>query len=203
MDSVVQRVLDFPAIWTYVVVALLVVAEEAMVFGLLVPGDTAAILAGVAASRGHLSIATTLALVIVSALIGASIGYWIGRVYGTRVLEWRIFNRYRDNLTKAGDFLQRHGGWAILVGRFSTFFRTMLPELVGMSPMPFRRFVVASAVGAILWGSVLVLCGYLIGASFTAILKRVDNGLLIVVPIVAVLALIYWKWHRHRTAGEQ
>ncbi|WP_460720225.1 DedA family protein [Nocardia heshunensis] len=203
MDSIVQRVLSFPAIWTYVVVALLVVAEEAMVFGLLVPGDTAAILAGVAASRGHLSIAATLALVIVSALVGASIGYWIGRVYGTRMLQWKIFNRYRDNLTKAGEFLQRHGGWAILVGRFSTFFRTMLPELVGMSPMSFGRFLAASAVGAIIWGSVLVLCGYLIGQSFTVILKRIDSDLLIIVPILAVLALIYWKWHRHRSAGAE
>ncbi|MEC3953866.1 DedA family protein [Nocardia sp. CDC153] len=203
MDEVVQRVLSFPAIWTYVVVALLVIAEEAMVFGLLVPGDTAAILAGAAASQGHLGIATTLVLVIVSAVIGASIGYWLGRAYGSRMLQWAIFNRYRDNLTRAGDFLQRHGGWAILVGRFSTFFRTMLPQLVGMSPMSYGRFVVASAAGAIIWGSVLVLAGYLVGQSFTAILKRIDSDLMIIVPIVAVLALIYWKWHRHRSAGQQ
>ncbi|BEK89576.1 DedA family protein [Nocardia seriolae] len=202
MDSVVQRILSIPTIWTYVVVALLVIAEEAMVFGLLVPGDTAAILAGVAASRGHLGIVTTLALVIVSAIVGASIGYWIGRRYGTRLLEWSIFNRHRDNLARAGEFLQRHGAWAILLGRFSTFFRTMLPELVGMSPMSFRRFVVASAAGAIIWGSVLVLAGYLLGQSFTVILKRVNTDLLIVVPIIAVLALIYWKWHRHRNAGQ-
>ncbi|MVU77478.1 DedA family protein [Nocardia sp. ET3-3] len=201
MDSLLQRILGFPAIWTYVVVALLVSAEEAMVFGLLVPGDTAAILAGVAASRGHLGIATTLILVIVSALIGASIGYWLGRVYGTRMMEWAIFDRYRDNLGRAGDFLQRHGGWAILVGRFSTFFRTMLPELVGMSPMPFRRFVLASAAGAIIWGSVLVMAGYLVGQSFTVILKHIDTDLMIIVPILAVIGLVYWKWHRHRNAG--
>ncbi|WP_040809856.1 DedA family protein [Nocardia concava] len=202
MDSVVQRILSFPAGWTYLVVALLVIAEEAMVFGLLVPGDTAAILAGVAASQGHLGIATVLVLVIASAVIGASIGYWLGRIYGTRMMQWAIFDRYRDNLTRAGDFLQRHGGWAILVGRFSTFFRTMLPELVGMSPMPFGRFVLASAAGAIIWGSVLVLAGYLVGQSFTVILRHIDTDLMIVVPILAVVALVYWKWRQHRRAGE-
>ncbi|GAB0108120.1 VTT domain-containing protein [Nocardia sp. JMUB6875] len=202
MDSVVQRILSFPAGWTYLVVALLVIAEEAMVFGLLVPGDTAAILAGVAASQGHLGIATVLVLVIASAVIGASIGYWLGRIYGTRMMQWAIFDRYRDNLTRAGEFLQRHGGWAILVGRFSTFFRTMLPELVGMSPMPFGRFVLASAAGAIIWGSVLVLAGYLVGQSFTVILRHIDTDLMIIVPILAVAALVYWKWRQHRRAGE-
>lgn len=202
MDSVVQRILSFPAGWTYLVVALLVVAEEAMVFGLLVPGDTAAILAGVAASQGHLGIAAVLVLVIGSALIGASIGYWLGRIYGTRMMRWAIFDRYRDNLTRAGDFLQRHGGWAILVGRFSTFFRTMLPELVGMSPMPFHRFVLASAAGAIIWGSGMVLAGYLVGQSFTVILRHIDTDLMIVLPILAVVALVYWKWRQHRRAGQ-
>ncbi|MEV6773161.1 DedA family protein [Nocardia sp. NPDC051030] len=202
MDSLVERILDFPAVWTYLVVGLLVAAEEAMVFGLLVPGDTAAILAGVAASRGHLGLATTFGLVIVSAIVGASIGYALGNRYGARLLQRPIFDRYREKLDKTGEFLQRRGDWAILFGRFSTFFRTMLPQLVGMSPMSYRRFVLASAVGAILWGSLMVLAGYLVGQSFTAILKRVDSDLAVVLLVIAVLALIYWKWHQHRRAAE-
>ncbi|MCU1644646.1 MAG: putative rane protein [Nocardia sp.] len=202
MDSLVQRILSFSPVWTYLVVALLVFAEEAMVFGLLVPGDTAAILAGVAASRGRLNLATTLALVAVSALVGASVGFAVGKIYGTRVLEWSIFNRYRANLGKAVKFLERHGGWAIVFGRFSTFFRTMLPQLVGMSPMSYQRFLVASFVGAIIWGSAMVLAGYLVGQSFAAILKQIDSDLAIVIPVLAILGLAYWKWRQHRQAGK-
>lgn len=203
MDSLLQRILGFPAVWTYVVVGLLVVAEESMVLGLLVPGDTAAILAGVAASQGHLGIPVTLALVIVSAIVGASIGYWLGRRYGTRMLRWSIFDRYRTDIDSAGEFLRRRGAWAILIGRFSAFFRTMLPQLVGMSPMPFRTFLLASTAGAILWGSALVLAGYLVGQSFTVIARRIDSDLVFVIPVVALLALAYWKWRQHRRAGAE
>lgn len=202
MDSLQQRLLDFSPVWTYVAVALLVFAEESMVLGLLVPGDTAAILAGVAASQGHLGLPVTLGLVILSAVIGASVGFGLGRRYGERILRWAIFNRYRAQLDSAGRFLERRGSWAILFGRFSTFFRTMLPQLVGMSPMSYLRFLTASIAGAVIWGSVLVMAGYLVGQSFTAIAKRIDSDLVIVVPVVALIGLVYWKWRQHRRAAE-
>lgn len=196
-----QRLLDIPALWTYSVVGLLVFAEEAMVLGLLVPGDTGAILAGVAASQGHLGLAVTLPLVIIAAVIGACVGYALGRHYGERVLEWSILTRYRTQFDRAGQFLDRHGSWAILFGRFSAFFRTMLPQLVGMSPMPFRRFLLASAAGAVVWGSVLVMAGYLVGQSFTVIARRIDSDLVIVIPVLAIAGLAIWKWRQHRRAG--
>ncbi|WP_405135634.1 DedA family protein [Nocardia sp. NBC_01388] len=202
MDSLVQRIVSFSPVWTYLAVALLVFAEEAMVFGLLVPGDTAAIFAGVAASRGHLNLPAAMALVAVSAVVGASVGFAIGKIYGVRVLEWSIFDRYRTNLEKAVDFLHRHGGWAIVFGRFSTFFRTMLPQLVGMSPMSYSRFLVASFGGAVIWGSAMVLAGYLVGQSFAVILKQIDSDLAIVIPVLLILGLAYWKWRQHRQAGK-
>ncbi|MFB8007377.1 DedA family protein [Nocardia sp. NPDC056000] len=201
MDSLVQRILGFSPVWTYLVIGLLVFAEEAMVFGLLVPGDTAAILAGVAASQGHLNLGVTLALVVLSAVVGASIGFTIGKIYGARVLEWEILRRYRKNFDRAGDFLQRRGGWAIVLGRFSAFFRTMLPQLVGMSAMPYTRFLAASFAGALLWGAALVLAGYLVGQSFTVIAREIDSGLAIIIPVLALLAFGYWKWRQHRNAA--
>lgn len=203
MDSLVQRLLDFSPMWTYLVVALLVLAEESMVLGLLVPGDTAAIIAGAAASQGHLGLPETLGLVIVAAVIGASIGFGLGRHYGDQLLRWSIFDRYRTQLDGAGRFPERRGSWAILFGRFSTFFRTMLPQLVGMSSMSYPRFLIASAGGAIIWGSALVMAGYLVGQSFTVILKRIDSDLIIVLPILALLGLVYWKWRQHRRAAQQ
>jgi membrane-associated protein len=200
MDSLVQRILSFSPLWTYLVVALLVFAEEAIVFGLLVPGDTAAILAGVAANRGHLTLPTTLLLVVVAAIVGASVGFALGKFYGERVLKWAVFARYREKLVQADGFFERHGIAALIFGRFSTFFRTMLPQLVGMSSMRYRRFLVGSTVGAIIWGAAMVMAGYLIGQSFAAIVKSVDSWAAIVVGVIVVLGLIYWKWRQHRRA---
>lgn len=197
MNSLVERILSFSPVWTYLVVALLVCAEEAMVFGLLVPGDTAAVLAGVAANRGHLDLPTTLALVVVAAIVGASMGFGFARFYGERLLRWAIFERYRDRLDRSGRFLDRHGTKALVVGRFSTFFRTMLPQLVGMSTMRYRRFLLASTAGAIIWGSAMVMAGYAIGQSFTVILKRVNSWVAVVLVVVVVLGVVLWKWRRH------
>jgi membrane-associated protein len=202
MDSLVERILNFSPLWTYLIVALLVCAEEAMVFGLLVPGDTAAILAGVAANRGHLDLATTLALVAVAAIIGASVGFGLGRFYGVRVLKWSIFERYRERLDRSDQFFERHGTVALVFGRFSTFFRTMLPQLVGMSSMRYRRFLLASTAGAIIWGSAMVMAGYAIGQSFAAILKQVDSWVAVVVVVLVVLGVVVWKWRRHRQSED-
>jgi membrane-associated protein len=200
MNSLVERILSFSPMWTYLVIALLVCAEEAMVFGLLVPGDTAAILAGVAANRGHLDLPTTLLLVVVSAIIGASLGFGLSRFYGVRVLRWAVFERYRDRLDRAAQFLDRHGTTAVVFGRFSTFFRTMLPQLVGISTMRYRRFLLASTAGAVIWGSAMVMAGYAIGQSFAVILQRINIWAAVVIVVVVVLAVVYWKWRRHHRA---
>jgi membrane protein DedA with SNARE-associated domain len=202
MDSLVQRILSLPPVWTYLVVALLVCAEEAMVFGLLVPGDTAAILAGVAANRGRLDLPTTLALVVVAAIIGASVGFGTGRIFGERILRWAIFERHRERLNRSGRYFERHGAWAVILGRFSTFFRTMLPQLIGMSSMRYTRFLITSTLGAIIWGCAMVMAGYAIGQSFTIILKRIDSWAALAAVIVIVLAVIYWKWRRHRASAD-
>jgi membrane protein DedA with SNARE-associated domain len=197
MDSLVHRILSLPPVWTYLVVALLVCAEEAMILGLLVPGDTAAILAGVAANRGHLDLPTTLSLVVVAAIVGANVGFALSMFYGVRILRWTMFQRYRERLDRSGEFFERHGTWALVFGRFSTFFRTMLPQLVGMSTMGYRRFLLASTVGAVIWGAAMVMAGYVIGESFTVILKRIDSWVG-VVGVGVVVGVVGWRWRRHR-----
>ncbi|WP_067690057.1 DedA family protein [Nocardia jejuensis] len=201
MDSLVERITSIAPVWMHVVVGALVFAEESMIFGLLVPGDTAALLAGVVAGQWHAGLPMTLVLVIVAAIAGASVGYGFGRHYGTRMLRWAMFDRYRDKLDRTGQFLERHGNWAIVFGRFSTFFRTMLPHLVGMSPISYGRFLIVTTVGAILWGSTLVTAGYFAGQSITALARQVDSVLAIIVPVVALAAFGYWKWRQRRSAA--
>lgn len=202
MDSLLQRILNIPPVWTYLVVGLLVAAEEAMIIGLLVPGDTAAILAGVAANRGRLGIAQTLILVMLSAIVGASIGYLTGKYRGARIMQWRIIARYQSKIDTTTRFLQRYGIWALLLGRFSTIFRTMLPQLVGMSRMPYRRFVTASTAGAMVWGAVMVMAGYLVGQSVTTIARNF-NAALGIALVVIVVGLVSWRWRQHRRRHAQ
>jgi membrane protein DedA with SNARE-associated domain len=102
-------------------VGLIVSAEDALFVGFVIPGETAAILGGVAANRGHVALATVIGVVIVAAVAGDSVGYQVGKHVGPRILTWQILERHRPCLRDAQEFLARRGGTAVLLGRWVAF----------------------------------------------------------------------------------
>lgn len=148
------------------VVGLVVFVEDALFVGFVIPGETAAILGGVAARLGHVPLAAVMATVIVAAIAGDSVGYEMGRHFGPRILSWRVLDRRRARFDGAQDFLARRGGAAVLLGRWVAFFRAVMPALAGTARMPYPKFLAWNARGGILWGSVVVTAGYLAGASY-------------------------------------
>ena len=121
-------------------------AEDALFIGFVVPGETAAVLDGVIASRGQVRLGLMMALVVLAAVIGDSVGYEVGKHVGPKLLEIRALNRHRDKLDKAQDFLRRRGGSAVFLDRFIAFFRTVMPALAGISRMHYPRFLAFNTV---------------------------------------------------------
>jgi len=154
--------------WLYLIVGLLVFAEYA---GLLLPGETAAILAGALASSGHAHVSVVLVIVVVAAITGDCVGYEIGRRFGPRLLRLRILARYERRIGQAMDFLDRRGGTAVFLARFLSFFRSAMPILAGMSRMPYRKFMTFNVAGGVVWGTTFVLLGYVAGNSY----KKVES----------------------------
>jgi len=97
----------------------------------------------------------------------------------------------------AQDFLARRGGWAVLLGRWVAFFRAVMPALAGVARMPYRLFLPFNAAGGIIWGTVVVLVGYLAGASYEKVEHWLGRGAPILVGVVALVALAVW-WVRRR-----
>jgi len=198
MTSFVNQILDAPALTVYLVVGLVVFAEDALFVGFVIPGETAAILGGVAASRGHVPVVGVLVVVILAAIIGDTVGYEIGRHVGSRLLDLRIFAKRRARLQDAQDFLARRGGSAVLLGRWVAFFRAVMPALAGTARMRYRTFVTFNATGGIIWGTIVVLLGYYAGNSYTAIQHTLGRGAALVVLAVAAVAVVIWQIRRHR-----
>lgn len=202
MSSLVDRLLTLNAILVYVVVGLLVFAEDALFVGFVLPGETAAVLGGVVASQGRISIVAMIAIVVAAAIVGDTVGYEVGRRFGPRLLNSRVLAKRQERLNDAQDFLRRRGGWAVLLGRFVAFFRAVMPALAGTSRMPYRRFLAFNAVGGILWGIAFVMVGYLAGNSYKTVESYVGKGAAIAVAAVVVIALVVWRIRKHRAESD-
>lgn len=198
ISDLIHRILDLPGWLVLLVSGLVVLAEDALFVGFLIPGETVALLAGVSARLGHVALVGVLVVVIVAAIVGDTVGYEVGRHVGPRVLRLRILAERRQRLDDAQDFLARRGGSAVFLGRWVAFFRAVMPFLAGTARMPYPRFLAWNAAGGIAWGATVVLLGYAAGASYAQVEKTFGRDAAFVLLAIAVLAVLVWRIRRHR-----
>jgi membrane protein DedA with SNARE-associated domain len=117
--------------------------------GLPIPGELLLLAFGVAAKAGHLDPLLGLAVAATAALAGDTLGYWLGRTGGTRVLK---------RLGKAPRFTP--GRLSVVFGRFVIGARVLLAPLAGLTRMPFQRFLMFDALGCLAWAGLFILIGY-------------------------------------------
>ena len=198
MNAAIEHLLGAPAWVVYLVVGLVVFAEDALFVGFVLPGETLAILGGATASLGHTHVSAVVAVVVLAAVVGDSVGYEVGRIAGPRLLTLPLLRRHASRLQEAQEVVRRRGGPAIFLGRWTAFFRAVTPALAGMSGMPYRTFLPWNAVGGLAWGAAAVTAGYLAGVSYQRVEKWLGAGAAGVVVAVAVVALVVWQVRKRR-----
>lgn len=199
INSLVNTVLGAPPWLVYVLVGAVVFAEDALFVGFVLPGETLALIGGVTASLGHTSLTVVLLVVILAAIVGDSVGYEIGRLFGPKIMGHRFFDKRRARLESAQDFLRRRGGAAVFLGRWTAFFRAVMPALCGLSGMKYRVFLPWNAAGGIAWGATVVVAGYLAGESYHRVEKWLGRGAAGVVAVIVLIAIAVWAIRRHRS----
>jgi len=193
-----HSLLDVHAWVVLLVVGLMVFAEDALFVGFVVPAELAAILGGVAAKEGNVTLTGLLVTVIAAAIIGDTVGYEVGKHFGRRILVWQLFAPHRPRLDWALDLLARRGGIAVFMGRWIAFFRAVMPALAGLSQMPYGRFLAFNALGGAVWGTVVVMIGYLAGTSYEKVETYFGRGIAVVVAVLVVAAVVIWQVLKHR-----
>lgn len=202
MQSLFDGLLHASPLVVMCVVFALVFAEDAMFIGFVIPGETAAVVGGVFASRGDLPLWGMILVVISAAILGDTVGYEIGKHVGPRIMALKLLDKRRAQLQKAEDFLARRGGLAVFLGRFTAFFRAVMPALAGLSRMPYRRFAIWNFTGGIIWGGLFVTLGFIAGNSYEELAHAVGRGAAVVVGAVVVVILVVWQIRKHRTAAK-
>ena len=154
--------------WAYPAVGALAFFETGAFIGLAVPGETAVVVGGVVAANGDVQLAPMIVLVWLAAAAGDLVSFAIGRRLGRPFLE-KHGPRVRigaDRLDQVERFYDRHGGSAILLGRFVGLVRAVSPFVAGASGLRLRRFIPWSLAGTLAWAAAFTLVGYGFSESF-------------------------------------
>jgi membrane-associated protein len=179
---------------------ILVVFVESGILPVPLPGDSILVLAGAfcATTRAgdpHLNLAAVVFGTLVAAIVGAQIGFGIGRRYGTRIFKphARIFKT--AYLERAQEFFDHRGPRAVVIARFVPVVRTIVPMLAGAGNMPQRKFATANLLGALCWTVGISMLGYWLGRSVS-----IDKYILPIVAVIIVASLIppYLEYRRHK-----
>ena len=149
--------------YVYIVLFAIVFCETGLVLFFFLPGDTLLFIAGAFCTTGQMNFALLMALLIVAAVTGNTVNYYVGRAIGQRVFthNYRWINK--DALRRTHDFFEKHGGKTIIVARFVPVVRSFAPLVAGVSEMTLARFQLFNVTGAVLWVGSLVTAGYLFG----------------------------------------
>lgn len=187
----------------YAILFSVVFAETGLIVTPILPGDSLLFATGAIAATGALDIRVALLVLFAAAVAGDAVNYAIGRAAGARVIRAAETNpRWRrwinpDHIGRAHAFFERHGGKAVVLGRFMPIVRTFVPFVAGAAAMSYPSFAFYNVTGAIVWVSVCTGLGYAFGN--VPVVK--ENFSLVALGIVAVSLLpTVVEYLRHRRA---
>ena len=176
-----------------ILVFAIAMAEGGLLVGLFLPGEAPLVIAGVLAYQGRVSVAAMLVAAAAGAVIGDSMGYWLGRRYGRRLETTRLGRKIgAERWEKSRTYVRERGGKAVFLGRFVSIFRTLAPPVAGSAHMPYRRFLIYNVPAAMIFAIGLVMAGYLAGSSWHLVEEYLGRASLVILIIVlAVVAVIF------------
>jgi membrane-associated protein len=191
--------------WLYLVLFAVIFCETGLVVTPFLPGDSLLFAVGaLAATAGSpLSLPLLAVLLIVAAITGDAVNYWIGYLIGPKVFQredsWLLNRRH---LLRAQGFYDRHGGKTIVLARFIPIVRTFAPFVAGVGRMRYRRFWLFNAVGGVAWVLLFLLGGYQFGT--TPLVQRHFHLVILAIIFLSVLPIgIEWLHARRKRPQPQ
>lgn len=149
---------------TYGILFLIVFAETGLVVTPFLPGDSLLFAAGAIASLGALDIGIVIVLLLIAAIFGDTVNYWIGHFFGRKIVDNpKIKFINQEHIDKTEQFYKKYGGKTIILARFVPIVRTFAPFVAGVGSMNYTRFITYNIIGGVLWVTLFTLLGYFFG----------------------------------------
>jgi membrane-associated protein len=171
----------------YLVLVAIVFTETGLLVGFFLPGDSLLVTAGLVAAAGGLNIWLLDGLLMVAAIAGDSVGYYIGAKSGPRLFTREKSLLFaRDHHLRTKRFYERHGGKTIVLARFIPIIRTFAPVVAGVGQMAYGRFLFFNVFGGIGWVLSMTWAGYWLGRT----IPNIDRYIHLVVGAVVLLSVL-------------
>jgi membrane-associated protein len=185
------------------VVMGIIFAECGLLIGFFLPGDSLLFITGLLIANGtiNVNIGVACLLLVIAAIAGNVTGYWIGFKAGPSLFNRPDSKLFRQEyVDKTHEFFDKYGARAIVLARFVPIVRTFITAVAGIGRMNFWRYMVFSAIGAVLWAAGVTLAGYYLG-NIEFVKKNIELILVGVVVLSVVPIIIeYIRHHRNRAA---
>ncbi|MBS1904177.1 MAG: VTT domain-containing protein [Bacteroidetes bacterium] len=190
------------------VLCAIIFAETGLLVGFFLPGDTLLLAAGLLWPTGVIPVSFVMmnVLLMLSAIVGNSVGYYIGKTAGKKLYvrpNSKLFKR--EHLIRTHEFYEKHGGKTMVMARFIPIVRTFAPVVAGAADMDIKRFTVFNVIGAVLWIGSVTSIGYGVVALFPElqayVTKYLELAILAVVGVSLLLPVIHWL--RERSASKR
>lgn len=158
LDRVLGDVILRFGVWSYALLFVVIFCETGLVITPFLPGDSLLFAAGTFAALGSFQIFWLFLLLVIAAILGDTVNYWIGRSCGASFTWIRP-----EYLEKTRSFYERYGGKTIILSRFVPIVRTFAPFVAGIGQMRYSTFVAYNIIGAVVWVGLFTLGGYFFG----------------------------------------
>lgn len=179
--------------WIYAILFLIIFVETGLVIMPFLPGDSLLFATGMlVAQSSELDITVAIVLLLIAAVSGDSLNYYIGRKAGMKMTQIRLFGKQvikEEHLDKTHAFYEKYGERTIVIARFIPIVRTLAPFVAGVGSMRYRIFMMYNVIGGIIWVVGLTLAGYFLGN--LPIVKDNFSKIALLIIFISILPIIF------------
>lgn len=187
VDAYLEQIIVQYGSLSYAILFGIIFAETGLVFTPFLPGDSLLFAAGMFSALGSFNLYFLLGLLLVAAILGDTVNYWIGYYFGEKLLSNPKIPINQRHIDKTNKFYEKHGGKTIILARFIPIIRTFAPFVAGVGRMNYRSFIFYNVIGGFVWIFGFVLAGYFFG---NIPLIRDNFSIIIIIIILVSLAPI-------------
>jgi len=186
LDVHLGEIISNYGVLTYGILFLIIFAETGLVVTPFLPGDSLLFAAGAFAALGDLNIWLMVGILILAAILGDTVNYWVGHFFGQKIVDNpKIKFVNQEHIDKTQAFYKKHGGKTIVLARFVPIIRTFAPFVAGVGKMDYSEFVSYNVIGGVIWVLLFGLAGFYFGN-----IPAVKHNFTLVILVIIAISLV-------------